>query len=392
MYNYLRCPYCNGSFAPPNNNYDILTCHCSQYPVIDGIPIIKKGMDRVVGMVLAGKRQQSLLTMLRPHFGKPNAPYPIRKFLLRQLARDWDRRATPILNDKNVTAAQLIELYFDKSKRGRNARDYFKYRFGQTRHLVSLSLASIIPGNSRPVLDLGCGFGHITHGICHLVSQPVIGIDCVFYLLYVAKQRIAPQADYVCCDANCGLPFSDAAFSTVTSSNAFHFIEKQLFCFRELKRISDGPIILVSVRHSGIRSNVPNSSLSLDGYKSILGDMSCCFVSDNEILERYINKLGPNLVKPSNALESEALFSIVASPEKELFREYGVFNEWPHARGKIRINPLYKKNGNKYLLEFPSDDYRIENNQYYLPASNNSQNIEELIDQCVMIGMPDNYC
>ena len=48
---FLRCPFCAGTLNARETGqiereveYDVLTCHCGEYPVVAGIPIIKKGV------------------------------------------------------------------------------------------------------------------------------------------------------------------------------------------------------------------------------------------------------------------------------------------------------------------------------------------------------------
>ena len=87
-----------------------------------------------------------------------------------------------------MTACDLFDLYFRKSGlKMMHAYDYFVFRFGQPRHLVSLSLASLIRQPNKPILDLACGFGHLTRSLVQQAEgQQVIGVDRNFFGLYVA--------------------------------------------------------------------------------------------------------------------------------------------------------------------------------------------------------------
>lgn len=67
------------------------------------------------------------------------------KYLAHQQALcGWQERATALLTDHEaqVTACALLDFYFHNR---RENYYYFYFRFGQTRHLVALSFASIIP-------------------------------------------------------------------------------------------------------------------------------------------------------------------------------------------------------------------------------------------------------
>ena len=123
--------------------------------------------------------------------------------------RSWKKHGVAYLTQlgDQITGRELFDFYFCRSTG--DARDpygYFAFRFGQPRHLVALSLACLIRRPGKPVLDLACGFGHITrHLVNRAEGQPVIGLDRNFFMLYVAKNWLAPEAEYVCAQADSGL-------------------------------------------------------------------------------------------------------------------------------------------------------------------------------------------
>lgn len=72
----LRCPYCSGKFTvthgkarADNWDYAVLSCYCERYPVVAGIPIIRKGAiggkgetTRAVSRrIMSGKNQEAFL-------------------------------------------------------------------------------------------------------------------------------------------------------------------------------------------------------------------------------------------------------------------------------------------------------------------------------------------
>ena len=70
----LRCAFCGGTLnawragqMESGADYDILTCHCGEYPVVAGIPIIKKDAsgattDGVNCLIKAGRYREALLS------------------------------------------------------------------------------------------------------------------------------------------------------------------------------------------------------------------------------------------------------------------------------------------------------------------------------------------
>jgi hypothetical protein len=107
--------------------------------------------------------------------------------------------------------------------------------------------------------------------------------------------------------------------------------------------------------------------------------------------------------------------SLVASCREDVFRDVGSFEDWPHANGHPTLNPLYREQerdglGNVQLRRvFPSAWYQEENAVYdlehYLPETvsvgkaaladlargTRTADVEALIEQCVVIGLPQRY-
>ena len=297
----------------------------------------------------------------------------------------WREQAIALLTEPGdqVTACDLLDLYYHRSGFKMNdAYDYFALRFGQPRHLVALSFSTLIHQPKKPILDLACGYGHIT---CSLVrranGQPVIGLDQEFIGLYVAKTFVAPEAEYICCVADGPLPFPNGFFSVAFCSDAFHYFVNKLTSSTELKRVTDddGVIILVWVHNVLFRRPYDGLPLPYEGYQSLVADMPHRFVADSDVLVRYLQKKGPPLACSADRgrLVREPLLSVVASNRQEVFRDYGCFEEWPHAEGRLGLNALYLEErqdsveGVQLRRTFPSDFYIEEHAQCkeYLPES-----------------------
>jgi SAM-dependent methyltransferase/uncharacterized protein YbaR (Trm112 family) len=447
---WLRCPSCHGSFHSTTtgattavNDYDILFCRCSQYPVVDGIPIIKKGIigtarqtaDEVISLIRAGRRHEALLSMIMPR--PPGSPalaptwlktLPAIKGINRLKAythawflRSWRERTAALLDQSgdDVTVSDLLDCYFRQSgARNDDIYVYFAFRFGQPRHLVALSFVNLVHLPQRPILDLCCGLGHITRSLVQQSgAQPVIGLDRSFFGLYVAKTRIAPEAKYVCAEASQPLPFPDRTFSAVFCVDGFHTVMNKAATIQRLKRITEeeGLIVLVASRNAQVENPYSCEPLTPEGYQALVADMPHCLVADRDVLTAYLQRKGPPLAHSASAerLVNEPLLSVVAAHRREVFRDHGFFPDWPHAEGRLRLNPLFveaeRDQHGKALLRraFPSAYYEQENPEYnlYLPenvvvdsdvlrdvgAGRRTPAMEPLITQCVVVGMPEGY-
>ena len=442
----LRCPFCEGTLAiggpdrvSSQTEYGVLSCYCGRYPVVAGIPVLKKGRigsagqsaEEVITLIENGRRHEALFSMLTPP-SLPPSPLWIRSLpsisginhlksrASERSTREWQEQAATLLADEKATACNLLDLYFSRNK-SRVARDYFAFRFGNGRYLVGLSYAaSLAYRPDRALLDLGCGCGHLTSGLVQQAEgRPVVGVDDSFFGLYVAKRWTAPQAEFVCCPADASLPFQEGTFSAAFCSDAFHYFSDKATSTRELKRVTrnNGVIVLFWVRNGLLQHPYAGLPLPPAGYQALVADMPHRLVADSAVLARYLKKQGPPLAHSADfeSLASEPVLSIVASHRPEALVDYGTFEHWPHARGRLDVNPLYVKetrngNGNGTVClrrSFPSPQYEQLNEECksYLPVSvdlnqamwnevlngKKSQDMETLIEQCVLLAIPERY-
>jgi hypothetical protein len=190
-------------------------------------------------------------------------------------------------------------------------------------------------------------------------------------------------------------------------------------CIRELKRLTQdtGLIAIVGVRNLLVKEHLYRNGWTLPpaGYEALVADMPHRLIASSDVLARYIQKQGPPLGRPVQIerLTEEPWLSVVASHRKEAFQDYGSFEDWPHAEGRLMLNPLYREEGrdgfgNVHLrLTMPTAWYEQENGEcrQYEPESvsinsrvlidlangQRTAELEKLIEQCVVLGMPERY-
>ncbi len=97
------------------------------------------------------------------------------------------------------------------------------------------------------VLDVACGTGQLLGLLAERTAQPeLIGIDRVPAMLEVAKQRLGKKATFLEGEAQ-HLPFEDAHFQLVTSTNALHYFPDADGALREIRRvISPGGNLIIT--------------------------------------------------------------------------------------------------------------------------------------------------
>ena len=443
----LKCPFCGGVLKPSHNsNYEqdfsVLTCFCGQFPVISGIPILKKGkigaagqpVDHVVNLIKKAHYKDALLAMILPAPAAPKlAPRwvnalpqitglnRIKNFMHHKKSIVWKKQMADFLTKPKdqLLACDLFDAHFRQSCLDMNdAYDYFTFRFGQPRHIVALSFATLVNQPQKPVLELACGFGHITRSLVGGAGmQPVIGVDRNFFTLYVAKNWVAPEAKFVCCEADISLPFPDNTFSSIFCVDGLHYFLNKVGTTDKMSRLIDenGAIILAATRNANFKHPHAGTPLSPAGYQNLVKNLPHRLIADNTVLDRYLKKAGPPLSQssPMEQLEKAPLISIIVSNQEKHFINHGPFNKWPHSHGTLKLNPLYKisshENSREITLQrkFPSTFYENENieSKKYLPESITIESslmdklninprlpeVERLIDQFVVMGMPEKY-
>jgi len=446
----LRCPFCNSSFNNSDysifedqGGYGILRCDCRAIPVVDSIPILSQrnlsatnvSVEYIMDLIGQKKFSDALLALLLPpppsflkyspaiykYVVELRAIRYVKRKILAYYVKKWTEEVTTKIANKNgtITARDIFDIHFNQSGlEWREAHNYFAFRFGQPRHIVALSLASVINHNNDPILDLACGFGHITFNLTqNKKNQPVIGIDREFFPLYIANKWMVPDGIFICSDVNDPLPFPDNIFAGMMCTDGIHYIKNKTTCIRESRRVcyDDGVIILSSSRNKLVKFSNTGMPLSPNGYLQLLQGLNYRMVSDNEILDRYFKKLKPNLEQslPVDSLSPEPLISIVISEKDSYFIDHGELSEWPHAKGTLTVNPIYKATGGKnengavYNLAFPSPEYKNEHTEClkYMPKSvvvDSSlisslpdvpyiPEVDDLVKKCFIIGVPEFY-
>jgi SAM-dependent methyltransferase len=453
----LLCPFCGGTLTPSVRSplhgieieHGLLTCGCSEFPVLGGIPvfvrdghvdIMKNTVDQaeVKGppvrmlrdLVRSGAYEDALLLLLVPRDQKINrllkledllAPgFPGRARLGRIAYRRWlknaRRESTLLFGPVGRTLAlDAFDLYYRRATHS-ELYNHFAYRFGQPRHLSGLALATLLPTSARPILDLACGFGHVLHSwAAARPEHPLIGLDRNFFQLYVAKRWIAPTAEYVCSDANSRLPFASRSFCGVFCDDAFHYFVRKVTCAEETQRVIEdsGMVILARIGNSNAEPR-EGVELTPPAYTRLFPNLEWRLLSDRALLRRYLDGFGPNLAQPTDvdALASEKWLSLVAS-RGDVWQDHGTHAQ-PHGLGKLRINPLYHRTETgpegtvSFELVFPSKWYEFENADCrgYMPAritlgrkvlvdierGERTPEVDRAIRSCVVLGLPEHYC
>jgi SAM-dependent methyltransferase len=309
---------------------------------------------------------------------------------------------------------------------------YMSYRYGQPRYLVGVAFASLLRGASDAreagaaieaidtrgaILDVGCGAGHLAFALTEQNPRaPVIGIDTFFFGLWLAQQRIAPDADYICCAADRELPFVDGAFGGVFCCDAFHYFADKPRALAEMLRVSSasGRLLFTGMHNRNVaRELAYGLPLTPEGYGELVAPHAWRLFDDREVLEGYFRGRPPHLERSSarESLRTARLLSLVVTRQPGRLEDPGSFTRWPHAVGTPRLNFLYRLapsgGGGRWVRREPSRRFVADNPEIeaLYPASVEataealealregrwSPALDAALDRAVVVGMPAAY-
>ena len=428
----LRCPACGGDLDlgrrpqpdPEVGDCGVLACACSAvFPVLDGVPILRTGsLDRrsiaddlvlapgpsvasVVSDIEAGHALRALVALL----AAPVCPWPLNKVgtfhrlslldPLRQAGLALRRRAVrAMLRQRGgLTAEDWLGSFYWHAPEVYDPFNYFFFRFGTPRHLATLGLmAALPPTGDAPVLDLACGYGHLAHTLS-AQGRAVVGLDQNVHQAWLARHYVAPEAAFVCADASQPLPFADAALGAAVCSDAFHYVRDKPATVGELDRITrGGPVMLPTVGNARV-GDPDGHELSPEAYKALFRGWHVRVVTDDGVFERYRRGLGPDLSKSDPEADQSKWLAIVATREDPgaMLQDHGALDGWPHAAGRLALNPLYNREGSRHVLRLPSPWYEAENGRLveYMPAvvDAGDQATPDLVERAAFVGLPERY-
>lgn len=426
----LRCPFTGTPLqvdelerADDDLRFAVLRSEAGEFPVVAGIPVLLLGQAELVDLVRRGEHDRAVR---RAAFGEipPSGAARLGPWLAaterlrgpgRRLVDRWerqiDRRSRP-LTDPEAGPRRLFELaYQDLHLRNPEVFAYNWFRFGVPRHLAALAAIEWAPPVG-PVLDVGCGAGHLTWALARRVAPaPVIGVDRLFFALYVAKTRLAPTAEFICCDLE-SLPLRDGAIGGVWASDVLHALSRKLAMSRELERVTAGAGwgAIVDLHVAGHHHEYTGRPLSLEGYRGLF-PAGATFVADTALIDAYLD--GHAASRSGSGEPGDAPVVSVLWADGSLDADDGrPFEEWPHGRGARGPNPLFTVESRpgprtELRLTFPTPAYEREHGglRRYTPdrveisdaaadaaaRGERHPDLDRLIEQFAVLGFPDGY-
>lgn len=209
-----------------------------RWPVLDGIPYLRVGRGSLVAAVLdhldAGRGEDALVALLADQDDWWTGP-ATDDGELRRLVRERD---TLTLRDA------MALLRFGP------VADYFAYRWSDPTYLAGLALLEAHWNEPKTAFELACGIGHYLRELTRR-GVACVGADVVFAKCWLAKHRVAPDAEYVVFDAGFGWPTGEARYDLVMCHDAFYFLPEQGAVAGRLRAlVAQGGVLAISHLHN----------------------------------------------------------------------------------------------------------------------------------------------
>ncbi len=328
----------------------VLVAGDEAWPMVDGIPFLRTGRAELawaaVAALEAGDATAAAALLLTDQ--DPFAPDPPPTVAAcRALV---ERRDTVSFRD----AMRALEY-------GR-VGDYFAHRWTDPTFLSGLALLEqALPADPKAgIFELACGVGHFLSAMDE-AGFTAIGGDIVFSKLWLARHFVSPRARLVCHDAAAPWPLADGAVAALFCHDAFYFMPHKPGIARRMRALA-GPAGTLAVGHAhnaAAANHSAGAALDVGGYAALF--LGALLFDDAELTASFANGRAPDPV-PASRLEQAAAVSLLSAPlgHPPLRAVRPALAGPDPAHGSLRLNPLYRRDGDAWRVAWPSRRYQDE--------------------------------
>lgn len=313
-----------------------------RWPVIDAIPYLRTGREKLVAAALerldAGDREGALALLLADQDDWWTGP-PADPEAVRALVREAE-------NLSFRTAMERLGL-------GR-VGDYFAHRWSDPTFSAGLGLIEATGGAPPRAFELACGAGHYMRELGRR-GAACVGADVVFAKLWLARRWVAPQAALLCFDAAAPWPIEGETFDLVLCADAFYFLKPKAEIAARLRGlVAPGGRLAVPHVHNRDRPGLSAGAAVTAAELAALFPGATAY-DDAELTRAVVEARAPR-PQPWEELASVEAFSVVEGGGVPPRPAVGGLALPPDGAPLVR-NPLY---GEDRHIAWPSDRYRAE--------------------------------
>ena len=384
----LQCPYCGSGLVletrhpaeGPDVDFGTLRCQCYRYAIVLGIVVLRQASpqndntDPIVAAIDEGDHDGAVNLMLAhepPPHGGVRATISRSIGRLRQRGRhNGTRHPFPFSESLRTALRRWRPGYYG---------EYLEYRYANPSLLAALPvIAAMAKGLSRSAsgpdarwaIDIGCGIGQTTYLLKSLVPDiRVVAADLDFLNLALAKHYVEPEGNFICFDAEAGLPFRDGVFDAAFSLDCVHYIRGKQKLAAELQRTGRANALFALCHlHNAERTN-PNQGipLSAEGYSKVFKRLGGTLYAESALLESFSARgsLGLSLaaVNPSTAVADAFIYFGFGDDNTELTSTH-LDNYMASSSPCFSLNRLYQvvpaDGAIELRLNWPSEKLKSE--------------------------------
>jgi len=431
----MKCPYCGSDFRIQDviekNDEEVISgsvkCECSEFPVVEGILIVKASPlnKRIVRLIKERRIGEAVIHCFGwEDFEKLYESYvPLR--LLKRIQWSLGRFLFSLGYAELIREhGKIHRRYSDKSLSFFDVLEntYFRNRFSCESFWSIYPFLPLLKSKKSRILDLGCGPGHSSFVISKYVEpQQHCCADLSYSRLYLARKYFAQNAEFVCLDANSPLPFKDKIFDTIMMLDSFHYVYGRACLAREMERalIPGGLILLPHLHNALVHKRTGGYPLTPKTYADLFDSdqFELKVMPEIRILENFLfsNKLDLTEKYSGNELNSSTAIILLATSDKSLLKLYDKVNrDFLSVKNNLVINPLYEmkpkddsillvRSSHKYPLLY-EDCYPLT--EKYLPEKyeigkklvsgrkvhiSDLEKAEDMMKRFVIINVPEDY-
>ena len=239
---------------PPPGGTGLLEDDGARWPVVDGIPFLRRGREELAAAAVRALEDGDAATA--------------RALLLRDADDWWDEEPPTVAEAAAAAGAPTLSSALDALRLGR-VGDYFRYRWSDPAFLAGLALLRRAwPGTgpgALPVVEVAAGTGALLRELALRGVADLTGVDVVHAKLWLARRFVLPAgctARLVVADAARPWPRAlgagDGRDRLVVCHDAFYFLPDPPATAARLRAAAgDGGLLVVGA--------VPNGHLPARG-------------------------------------------------------------------------------------------------------------------------------
>lgn len=314
--------------------------HFERWPVVDGIPYLRTESEGLVALALerldAGDPDGALLALLTDQdtwwTGSATDLEELRELVARR--------------DELTLRDALALLRFGP------VANYFAHRWSDPTYLAGLALLEAHWSEPATAFELAGGIGHFARALGER-GVTCVSADIVFSKCWVAKNWIAPQADYVVFDAKDLWPLGERIFDLVHCQDAFYFLPDQPKVASKL-RAATAPTGVLAIGHlhnSEVAGGAMGPARSAGEWAALFPDATV--YDERELRAALMQARAPQPSLWEQDAQTEAWSVVEGGPAPHAL-EAGL--ALPASEATLRSNPLIGETGPLW----PSERYASE--------------------------------